>query len=352
MQNKCVIKVVKRKFSTLKPYPVLEIKFQKADFVPFLLLFANSLKCSIKNKTIQIPLGSGSGWMWAENLPSGISVLAYDIKLNRELTIIREPNSEEFYSLQFEEIFIDKMNPNGSKSEISTKSTVKISQSIKAEKNYLPANVRVKGFRFSFNKQQISQFIDSYSIEKIFNQHLLSELHKETYEIIDLSYRLTLDEIAVPTIEQPLQYNYIQNRVLLLLETFIKKTKTAKVIPIKAKVNDSDLERLIVAESLLVKDYKTPPPTIDNLSKICAMSATKLKNDFKSLYGLPIYEYYQKNRMSKAKALLMEGLYTCKEVGLQIGYSNLSHFASAFKKEFGISPSDLLTKRSKLMYAV
>jgi AraC-like DNA-binding protein len=29
-----------------------------------------------------------------------------------------------------------------------------------------------------------------------------------------------------------------------------------------------------------------------------------------------------------------------------VGYSNLSHFAAAFKKEFGINPSELLPKQT------
>lgn len=194
--------------------------------------------------------------------------------------------------------------------------------------------------------------VDSYSIEKICGKYLFNQLHKENNGIIDMQYRSVIDQILVPSVNEPLKQNFIQNRIMLLLETFVKKSETAKVIPLKAKINENDLERLVIAESLLVKDYGTPPPTIKNLSRICAMSATKLKNDFKSIYGLPIYEYYQKNRLTKAKTLLQEGLYTCKEVGLQIGYSNLSHFASAFKKEFGISPSELLSKRGSILYAV
>ena len=48
----------------------------------------------------------------------------------------------------------------------------------------------------------------------------------------------------------------------------------------------------------------------------------------------------------------MEGSYTSKEVGMKIGYSNLSHFAAAFKKEFGILPSELLAKDGALMYSI
>jgi AraC-like DNA-binding protein len=96
-------------------------------------------------------------------------------------------------------------------------------------------------------------------------------------------------------------------------------------------------------ESLLVKDFSGTPPTITALSKIATMSPTKLKKDFKSMYGLPIYEYYQKNRMMRAKSLLLSGNFAVKEVGMMVGYSNLGHFAASFKKEFGVLPSEMVT---------
>jgi AraC-like DNA-binding protein len=72
------------------------------------------------------------------------------------------------------------------------------------------------------------------------------------------------------------------------------------------------------------------------------MSSTKLKTKFKSFYGMKLYEFYNRNRLEKAKELLQSGKYSVKEVGLDIGFSNLSNFAKAFKKEFGILPNELL----------
>jgi len=111
----------------------------------------------------------------------------------------------------------------------------------------------------------------------------------------------------------------------------------------KLKLSDAEILRLMRVESMLVNDYATTSPTINQLSRLSAMSPTKLKNDFKMLYGMPIYEYYQKNRMQRAKSLLLEGDRSIKEVGNQVGYSNLSHFAGSFKKEFGMLPSQYLS---------
>nr|WP_255551783.1 helix-turn-helix transcriptional regulator [Aridibaculum aurantiacum] len=75
---------------------------------------------------------------------------------------------------------------------------------------------------------------------------------------------------------------------------------------------------------------------------MAAMSPSKLKNSFKEIYGMPVYQYYQKHRMNKAKAMLLSRKYSVKEVGMELGYSNLSNFAKAFKKSFDQLPSDIL----------
>jgi AraC-like DNA-binding protein len=77
---------------------------------------------------------------------------------------------------------------------------------------------------------------------------------------------------------------------------------------------------------------------------MAVMSPSKLKNSFKEIYGLPVYQYYQKHRMNKAKAMLLSRKYSVREVGIEVGYSNLSNFAKAFRKSFDQLPSDLLSR--------
>jgi AraC-like DNA-binding protein len=48
--------------------------------------------------------------------------------------------------------------------------------------------------------------------------------------------------------------------------------------------------------------------------------------------------------MNKAKAMLLSKKYNVKEVGMDLGYSNLSNFAKAFRKSFDQLPSDLLDR--------
>lgn len=111
------------------------------------------------------------------------------------------------------------------------------------------------------------------------------------------------------------------------------------------KVSNDDLQRLMLVEGELLKDFSVVPPGIPKLARMAAMSPSKLKTSFRDVYGLPIYQYFQKHRMNKAKAMLLSQKYNVREVGIDVGFSNLSNFAKAFKKSFDQLPSDILTNK-------
>lgn len=91
-------------------------------------------------------------------------------------------------------------------------------------------------------------------------------------------------------------------------------------------------------KNLLVRDL-TVHYTIDELSKRFKISPTSLKTQFKELYGDSLYGYVKKIKLEKSKELLIEGKLSIAEIALEIGYLNPAKFSSAFKKEYGVSPS-------------
>jgi AraC-like DNA-binding protein len=89
-------------------------------------------------------------------------------------------------------------------------------------------------------------------------------------------------------------------------------------------------------------DAATPPPTFVSLTKIALMSSTSLKTKFKKMYGTTVFEYFQSVRMQRARILLLTHKYSVKQIGHELGYSNLSNFTIAFKKEFNQLPHKLI----------
>jgi len=77
----------------------------------------------------------------------------------------------------------------------------------------------------------------------------------------------------------------------------------------------------------------------DILDHLCTPHRNLAEQAFKAMYGCRIKEYQVKQRLNMAKKYLTEGV-AKKTVAKKCYYSSISAFSSAFKKEFGISPTE------------
>ncbi len=104
-----------------------------------------------------------------------------------------------------------------------------------------------------------------------------------------------------------------------------------------------DSEREKIQEAVIIIGKQTGRPhTIKELARKVAMNECYLKKGFKALTGKTIHEYQQELRISKAKELLREDGYTVTAAALELGYSSIAHFSTAFKRVTGMKPCELL----------
>lgn len=78
--------------------------------------------------------------------------------------------------------------------------------------------------------------------------------------------------------------------------------------------------------------------TIEALARQFLMNTTTLKDGFKALYGTSIAAHIKEHRMEKAAQLLEAGRLSVSEVARQVGYTSQSKFATAFARQYGVSP--------------
>lgn len=105
----------------------------------------------------------------------------------------------------------------------------------------------------------------------------------------------------------------------------------------------SERQKIEQARDWLI-EHIGEPITIKELSRKVAMNECYLKKGFRLMYGTTIFDFYQSQRMEHARYLLYEKGMSVTEVSLQLGYSSISHFSTAFKKHTGLKPCDLLWK--------
>lgn len=81
--------------------------------------------------------------------------------------------------------------------------------------------------------------------------------------------------------------------------------------------------------------------SVSTLAQIAGMSISTLKRKFTDLYGLPVGSYLRLVRMEEAKAALETGQMSIAQAAHIAGYQHAGNFSSAFRKCYGILPSEL-----------
>lgn len=84
--------------------------------------------------------------------------------------------------------------------------------------------------------------------------------------------------------------------------------------------------------------------TIEELARQHLINPTRLKADFKSVYGTSIAAHVKEHRMELAARLLKESDMSIAEIAQAVGYDSQSRFTAAFKSFFQALPRDYRKK--------
>ena len=85
---------------------------------------------------------------------------------------------------------------------------------------------------------------------------------------------------------------------------------------------------------------------VKELCEKFSISEYHLKEGFKELYNSTIYGYLLDKKLEFALHRLEENKLKVKDIAFEIGYENPSHFISAFKKKYSLTPKQY-TKQFK-----
>jgi len=99
-------------------------------------------------------------------------------------------------------------------------------------------------------------------------------------------------------------------------------------------------EKLNQVKEILLANLENPP-SLTELSKQIGLNTTKLKKEFKAVFGVPVFKYLHNERLVTAHKLINEQKSTVQEAAWQVGYDSLSSFSNAFAKKFGYRPSQI-----------
>ncbi|HMO32053.1 MAG TPA: helix-turn-helix transcriptional regulator [Lacibacter sp.] len=328
---------------------MITIDYNDTSYKTLYPKIAAAFSTEFKDNRIVLPKGVGSGYLELLNLGDELYASVRNFTADVDVKFCRSKRADTFYILHFDELrsgdqFMVKIDGTVINSRGRHLSNIMMTCNHFDFCYMLPAETTVRSVYIILTQNWIRQYMELDDNDEIFKTYLSLRSEHLNREPFNTDYRKYFNEVFETPENKPLRELHLRNAIMMLIEIFFtrlhRRIRKVEDSPIQ-KMNPADLHQLMEVESLLVKDFSRTPPTIADLAARANMSVSKLKTSFKRIYGTGIYEYYQKNRMHRARQLLASNGCTVKEVGMKLGYTNLSNFSLAFKKEFGILPSEL-----------
>lgn len=326
---------------------MIRYSYAITDFRNFLQGLAALVKSELVEGRLNLPASLGKGYIQVIELPNGLQALVSDMTLAQDFLIERSKSSTEYYVLNcdivtnnrklYVDVDDDRMERKG-----DDLSVMYLLSFLSDMNQFATAGTNFSSVKVLISREWLAQYLRIEQLEQVLQRYLALKARSVHIREIDYETRVLMNEILHPDENSPVGAAYFQNRLMMVVENFFSwMYDQLSVTELQIRMTREDIDQMIKVEEILMKDLSNAP-TIKELSVIAAMSPSKLKKQFKDVYGMPIYEYFQKIRMQKARDLLMEGNRTIKAVGMELGFSNLSNFSLAFKKEHQVLPSELL----------
>lgn len=102
----------------------------------------------------------------------------------------------------------------------------------------------------------------------------------------------------------------------------------------------SDADRIRAAAGLLIERMDNPP-TVVELARYALMNEFKLKQGFREIFGTSPYAYMLEHKLELARMYLLDTDWSIAAISRRVGYRDPAHLTNAFRKRFGMRPSDL-----------
>ena len=325
--------------------------FHLEDFEKWLAGFATKLDATLNDRILTIPSRYGAGTILARNVNPHFSYCIMNFTLTSDLEMQRESGAKGFL-ISFNQVETHKESLTGLPPHPTNGLTDKkpwfrndifLTEASDSANLRLTAGTTVKRLLIYCSHELAMQYLPAGLYEKLAG-FARANSGSNNPLFINLTHRTMLKELFEIKDNDPVSQIKRLSNVIHLIERSLHSFLRQEQATLPRSVKKTDLESMQHIEQILSSRLEGFP-SLESLAHEVFMSTSKLKNLFKQVYGHTLYDYYNKSRLQRARDLLINGQVSIKQAGSEIGFSNLSHFAKAFRKEFGILPRDLVKGR-------
>ena len=327
------------------------LQYKQRNFKVWLQDIGHLTGSKATNNLLWIPASIGKGYFFADSIDRTFSFGIFNAELNTDFTLHRISNKQEGLLIFFNQTQVanalhvkNKKATFTHKAPTNTNNIFLSSTNTELEVRYSTGS-KIKRLGIYLTPKWLSVHLNE-DVKKRIDQLTSQGVLLIDKMIIDEQTNRSLEEIFTVAMNGQQQSAQLKTMIFSLMDDFFKNyLKEQSVMNLQTVIPEADLIKLKSIEDLLKEDLDSFPP-IQKLAVIAQMCGTKLKQRFKQVYGCPLYEYYNRNRLEKAKGFLANGV-SPKEAGLRIGFSDVSNFTKAFKKEYGFTPGHLYERSAQ-----
>ncbi len=289
------------------------------------------------------------GIMYYREIEGNFTVLSSHINIKENIrakAIYDENQASNYYILSFSffEYEFPIKNNDGKNTKILSTCWTFYKPKTEVE-TYFYKNTKGKFYNFLFDKKWADEniLIQNNENKIAFNKFLDSEIGFYTWLNIapkaqDLSKKMA--EIITNEKAGFFNINDLKTNAIELINNFFENAFDDNRILDNISLSNSDYAKISKAEKIILLHLNLPFIGVDAIAKEISMSPTKLKSNFKMIYGFSMLQYHKEKNMLLAKQLLENSDVLINHIFVLTGYESASKFTAAFKKRFGKLPSD------------
>ncbi|WP_288359608.1 hybrid sensor histidine kinase/response regulator transcription factor [uncultured Bacteroides sp.] len=137
----------------------------------------------------------------------------------------------------------------------------------------------------------------------------------------------------------------ITNRMLLKGKFSGAQDQEDKVKSVEMKSSDEILMERVM--KVVNSHLDNSELNVEMLAEQVGLSRVQLHRRLKELTGIPASEFIRNIRLKQAAILLRDKKMNISQVAYAVGFTNHTHFSTAFKKFYGVSPTDYIANAGK-----
>ncbi|HPF51318.1 MAG TPA: two-component regulator propeller domain-containing protein [Draconibacterium sp.] len=174
---------------------------------------------------------------------------------------------------------------------------------------------------------------------------LLTAMHSKEHELKGLSTG------ADDFITKPFDLSVLQAKVenMLSMRDLLKEKFTSTMVlePTNVVISSPDERFLQKVIDVIEENIADSELDIENFSLKVGVSRMQLYRKLHALTNMTVKEFIRHIRLKRATQLLEQQKLNISEIAYSVGFKDLSHFRKCFKREYGMSASEYLSRKTE-----